>query len=118
MVGAGIDTLTPPALPATIQVTTAVRLTGLPAELEAGITHVTRTVVRGPDGEVVSEAEGEFEVEGEGPPDQQDWLQGFVVNLAVGFEATVPGTYKIEHSVDSSSATVAMHVRPHEEDGE
>ena len=48
-------------------------------------------------------------------PDQPDWLQGFVVNLAVAFEATVPGTYKIEHSVDASSATVAMHVRPGEE---
>ena len=114
MIGAGIDTLTPPELPTGVQVITAVRLTGLPAELEAGITHVTRTVVRGPDGEIVSSVEGEFEVEGHGPPDHPDWLQGFVVNLAVAFEATVPGTYKIEHSVDSSSATVAMHVRPQE----
>ncbi len=98
-----------------MQITTAVRLAGLPGELESGVTHVTRTVVRGPDGEIVSEVEGEFEVEGDGDPEQHDWLQGFVVNLAVAFEATVPGTYKIEHSVDNSSATVAMHVRPGEE---
>lgn len=115
MIGAGIDTLTPPVLPATVQVTTAVRLTGLPSELESGVTHVTRTVVRGPDGEIVSEVAGEFEVEGRGDPEVRDWLQGFVVNLAVGFEATVPGTYKIEHFVDSSSATVAMHVRTEED---
>ena len=112
MIGAGIDTLTPPDLPAGVQLVTAVRLTGLPAELEAGLKHTSRTVVRGPDGEVVSEAEGEFEVEGEGSPDQRDWLQGFVVNLAVAFEAAEPGTYMVEHTVDASSATVAIHVRP------
>lgn len=113
MIGAGIDTLTPPDLPAGVQVTTAVRLTGLPSELEAGLKHTTRTVVRGPDGEIVSEVAGEFEVEGHGPPpEQQDWLQGFVVNLAVAFEAVVAGTYKIEHFVDGSSAVVAMHVHP------
>ena len=39
-----------------------------------------------------------------------------MVNLAVAFEATVPGTYKIEHSVDNSSATVAMHVHPQEDE--
>ena len=117
MIGAGIDTLTPSALPAGVQVTTAVRLTGLPAELEAGLKHTTRTVVRGPDGEIVSEVEGEFEVEGQGPEDQRDWLQGFVVTLSVGFDVEVPGTYKIEHFVDSSSATVAMHVRPLDDDG-
>ncbi len=117
MIGAGIDTLTPPTLPAGVQVTTAVRLTGLPAELEAGLKHTTRTVVRGPDGEIVSEVAGEFEVEGHGPPpDKHDWLQGFVVNLAVAFEATVPGTYKIEHFVDASSAVVAMHVHPDDDE--
>lgn len=112
MIGAGIDTLTPPELPASVQVVTAVRLTGLPAELEAGLKHTTRTIVRGPQGDVVSEAEGEFEVEGEGIPDQRDWLQGFVINVAVAFEALVAGTYMIEHAVDASSATVAIHVRP------
>jgi hypothetical protein len=114
MIGAGIDTLTPPELPAGVQVTTAVRITGLPAELEAGLKHTTRTVVRGPDGEIVSEVDGEFEVEGHGPPEVHDWLQGFVVSLAVAFDATEPGTYKIEHFVDASSAVVAMHVWPEE----
>ena len=116
MVGAGIDTLTPETLPADVQVTTAVRLTGLPSELESGLKHTTRTVVRGPDGDIVSEVDGEFEVEGHGPPiDQRDWLQGFVVSLAVAFEAGLPGTYMVEHAVDASSATVAIHVRPEEE---
>jgi hypothetical protein len=115
MVGAGIDTISPSELPAGVQVVTAVRLTGLPAELEAGIKHTSRTVVRGPDGEVVNEAEGEFEVEGEGIAEQRDWLQGFVVHLAVAFEAVEPGTYMIEHAVDASSATVAIHVRPEDD---
>jgi hypothetical protein len=113
MIGAGIDTLWPAELPAAIQITTAVRLTGLPEELGDGHKHSARTVVRGPDGEIVSEMEAEFELEG-GPADAElhpDWLQGIVLNLAVGFEAATEGTYKIEHSVDQSSATVAMHVR-------
>jgi hypothetical protein len=114
MIGAGIDTLWPAELPATIQVTTAVRLTGLPEELADGRKHSARTIVRGPDGEIVSELEGEFELEG-GPGDvaelHPEWLQGIVVNLAVAFEAGVEGTYKIEHAVDQSSATVAMHIR-------
>jgi hypothetical protein len=112
MIGAGIDTLWPAELPASIQVTTAVRLIGLPEELGDGQKHLARTVVRGPDGDIVSEMEGEFELEG-GPEEvlHPDWLQGIVLNLAVGFEAAGEGTYKIEHSVDASSASVAMHIR-------
>jgi hypothetical protein len=111
MVGAGIDTLWPPELPATVQVTAAVRITGLPDELEAGLPHTARTLVRGPDGELVAESGGEFAIQGEGMPEARDWLQGFMVNVAVGFEAAVEGTYTIEHIVDASSASVPMHVR-------
>ena len=112
MVGAGIDTLWPPELPTTVQLTTAVRLTGLPDELAEGFSHTSKTVVRDPNGEVVSEAGGDFELEGPDPPeDQREWLQGIVLNLAIGFDAAIEGTYMVEHSVDQSSATVAIHVR-------
>jgi hypothetical protein len=111
MVGAGIDTLWPPELPATVQVTAAVRISGLPEELEEDLPHTARTLVRGPGGELVAEAGGEFAVQGEGAPEQRDWLQGFMVSVAISFEAAAEGTYTIEHIVDASSASVPMHVR-------
>ena len=69
------------------------------------------SVVRGPGGELVAEAGGEFAIQGEGSPDQRDWLQGFMVSVGIGFEATDEGIYTIEHMVDASSASVPMHVR-------
>lgn len=77
LVGAGIDTFWLPELPAAVQVVMAVRLLGLPEELATDVQHRGRNVVRGPDGETVSDISGEFTIAG-GEQARPDWLQGII----------------------------------------
>lgn len=108
MIGAGIDTFWVPELPAPLQVLCAVRLTATADELTPGVTHQMRNVVTGPDGEVVSEIGGEFEIGTDSP--RTEWLNGIVLPNAIQFEATKVGTYQLEHIVDGNSVSIPLHV--------
>ena len=57
LVGAGIDTFWVPELPAPLQLVCAIRLTATADELGSDHQHHSRTVVTGPDGEVVAAAQ-------------------------------------------------------------
>ena len=117
MIGAGIDTFWVPDLPAGLQVLCAVRLTATAEELTAGITHQMRNVVTDPSGNVVSDVGGEFEIGTENP--RREWLNGIVLPSAAQFEATVSGTYQLEHIVDADSKSIPLHVvegQPEEDD--
>lgn len=109
LVGAGIDTFWLPELPAAVQVVMAIRLLGLPEELATDVQHRGRNLVRGPDGETVSDISGEFTIAG-GEHARPDWLQGIILPLVIQFQATEAGTYTFEHMVDDSSASVPLHV--------
>ncbi len=117
MIGAGIDTFWVPELPASLQVLCAVRLTATADELVGGITHQMRNVVTDPSGSVVSDVGGEFEIGTENP--RREWLNGIVLPSAAQFEATVSGTYQLEHIVDNDSKSIPLHVvvgQPEEDD--
>jgi hypothetical protein len=108
IVGAGIDTFWMPELPAPIQVGLAVRLTGTADELRQDVDHDTRNILTGPDGQVVSDVGGTFQIDQ--PDARAEWLNGFVLPTAVQFVAESEGTYQFEHIVDGNSKSVAIHV--------
>jgi uncharacterized protein DUF6941 len=108
LVGAGIDTFTVTELPAAIQVVIAIRLTATDDELDESIAHPVRSIVRQPNGDVLSDVQGEARVGGEAA--RPDWLAGIMLATVVQFEAAEEGTYAFEYIVDQSSATVPLHV--------
>src|ERR1700712_3013078 len=108
MIGAGIDTFWVPELPAPIQVMLAVRLTATAEELTVGVPHNLRTVVTDGQGEVVFEAEVEFEADADAA--QTEWLNSMVMPSVVQFEATEAGTFQLEQSVDGHSQSIPLHV--------
>jgi hypothetical protein len=108
MIGAGIDTFWIPELPAPLQVMLAVRLTATGEELTPGIQHILRTLVTDPHGEVVFEAQMEFEADAEAS--QSEWLNSMVMPTVVQFEAAEGGTYQLEQSVDGNSQSIPLHV--------
>ena len=60
---------------------------------------------------------GEFEIGTENP--RREWLNGIVLPSAAQFEATVSGTYQLEHIVDHDSKSIPLHVvvgQPTEDD--
>jgi hypothetical protein len=108
LIGAGIDTLWVPEMPTPVQVVMALRLTGTADELTPDHAHEARNLVRGPDGEVVSEVAGELRVGLQGA--RQDWLNGVVLPAVVQFEATEEGTYTVEHHVDDATSSIPIHI--------
>jgi hypothetical protein len=110
IVGAGIDTFWLPDLPAPLQVAIAVRLQGLPDELTPDVMHPLRQIIRGPDGETVSEMSGEAAFGAQQEIARPDWLQGVLLPVVVGFEVEAEGTYTFEFMIDDSSASVPLHV--------
>jgi hypothetical protein len=108
IIGAGIDTFWMPELPAPIQVGLAVRLTGTADELRQEVDHDTRNILTGPDGQVVSDVRGTFQIDQ--PAARTEWLNGFVLPTAVQFVAETEGTYQFEHIVDGNGKSVAIHV--------
>ncbi len=108
MIGAGIDTFWIPDLPAPLQVMLAVRLTATAEELTPGIQHILRTLVTDPAGEVVFEAQMEFEADADTA--QSEWLNSMVMPTVVQFEAAGAGTYQLEQSVDGNSQSIPLHV--------
>jgi hypothetical protein len=98
IVGAGIDHLYVPALPAPVQVVVAVRLVAALDELGADKTHQVSCVVRAPDLSEVGGLSGGLEIPvPEGA--REDWLLGIHIPLAVRFEAPGEGAYTIEIKV-------------------
>ena len=85
----------------------AVRLTATAEELTAGIQPDAQRRHR-PAGEIVSDVGGEFEIGTENP--RREWLNGIVLPSAVQFEATVAGTYQLEHIVDADTKSIPLHV--------
>lgn len=109
MVGAGIDRFGVPAFPAPLQVVMAVRLAGLPDDIVGK--HTTRNIIKAPDGSVLSDLSGDFDVNAGGEIDtDSQWLQGLMFPLAIAFQADAPGTYTFEMTVDGSTAAVPLHV--------
>ena len=89
----------------------AVRLTALQDELDAGIQHEARNIIRGPDGATVNDVTESFSVGRDGLiVDRPEWLQGVMLPLMVQFTATEEGSYTFEHIVDGSSVVVPLHV--------
>ena len=84
------------------------RLTATGDELAPGIQHVLRTLVTDPQGDVVFEAQMEFEADAESP--QAEWLNSMVMPTVVQFEAAGAGTYQLEQSVDGNSQSIPLHV--------
>ena len=107
IVGAGIDTLFVPEFPAPVQVAIAIRIQALPEELTPDVQHTVRNVVRGPDGEPLSEVGGEVAFAGSQEVERPDWLQGVILATVIAFEAAEEGTYAFEHTMDQSSAVGA-----------
>lgn len=110
IVGAGIDTFWVPEVPTPIQVPMAIRLSALPEELTADVKHRNKNIIKGPDGQVLSQLEQEFAIEAEQTHVRTDWLQGLMAMTIVAFEAAAEGTYTFEHVVDDSAFAVPMHV--------
>jgi len=111
IVGAGIDTFWFPELPGPVQCALAIRLSAVPEELQPDVQHTVRNVVRGPDGDLVSETGGEVAFGGgRQRVERTDWLQGVMVSALIQFTAEREGTYTFEHIVDRSSASVPLHV--------
>jgi hypothetical protein len=110
LIGAGIDTFWLPALPATIQVAMAIRLSALPDELRPDVEHVGRNIIRNPDGSTLSEVGGTFKIGVSQVQARPDWLQGVMMHTVIGFEAIDEGTYTFEHIVDESAFSVPLHI--------
>jgi hypothetical protein len=109
IVGAGIDTVWAPNLPAAIQMTVAVRLLALADELgPPDHQHTARNLITGPDGATVGDVSVQFGIGTENP--REDWLNGFILPAIVQFEAQVEGTYTLEHQVDAASSSVPIHI--------
>lgn len=110
LIGAGLDTFWVPEFPVQIQIAVAIRLSGLPEELQPDVRHAVRNIIRGPDGSTVSEIGGEMGLGVAQSVERPDWLQGVMMHTIIGFEATVEGTYTFEHVVDQSSQSVPLHL--------
>jgi len=88
----------------------ALRLLALPDELGPDIQHETRNIVRGPDGETISDLGGQIAFEASQNVERPDWLVGITVGGVIAFTAPAEGTYTFEAIVDQSSASVPLHV--------
>jgi len=112
MVGAGIDTFWFQELPAAVQVGVVVRLLATGDELGPEHDHTMRNVIRGPDGEPLSEQDATFKAgtAEEVSAARADWLNGIALMTMVAFEATEPGTYMFELIVDGSTKATPLHV--------
>jgi hypothetical protein len=108
IIGAGIDTLWLPDLPAPIQVLLALRLLATEEELTADQKHPVTNRVRDPHGEIVSDVSGELSIAGEST--RPEWVVGIIVPALVQFEATDEGTYTIEQTVDEASVSLPIHI--------
>jgi hypothetical protein len=112
LVGAGIDTFLFPEFPAQVQVGLAVRLLATADELGPEVTHTVRSVIRDPDGVVLSDVEEEFSVgtHEEAAVARTEWLNGIALTTMIAFEAAQPGSYSYEHIVDGATKSVPLHV--------
>jgi hypothetical protein len=120
IVGAGMDVLFQPQLPAPVGVMMAVRLAASAEEFEGGRTHTftsrvltpDRSPVRGPDGEEVPALEAE--VGAQGPLRQlvPGWLVNPMIAVGVQWVAEVYGTYSVQVAVAGVEHLSPLHVLP------
>jgi hypothetical protein len=112
IVGAGIDTWWLGEFPAPVQVVMAVRLLATADELGPDHQHQLGNVVRDPSGEPISELTSAFQAATADQVSQArpDWLNGIAMVFAVQFEATEPGTYTFDFTIDGASKSVPLHV--------
>jgi hypothetical protein len=108
IVGAGIDHMFVPALPAPVQVVLAVRLVSPPDEVAGGDEHPLGWAVLDDQRNTIAELGGMFAPAIEGAP--ADWLVGLHLPIVVIFPVEVEGTYTIELTVDDHTYSVPMHV--------
>ena len=108
IVGAGIDAVWVPDIPAPIQVLLAVRLMGLPEELTIDQKHSVVSRVRDPQDQIVGEVGGDLSVEARSA--RPDWLAGIIVPAVIRFEVAKEGTHTVEQSVDAASYAVPIHI--------
>ena len=108
IIGAGIDTIWLPELPAPIQVLLAVRLLVTPDEMSSEEPHVVANRIRNPDGEVLVETRGEMMIGGD--VTRPEWLIGATIPVVLQFEAVDQGAYMIELDVDDATKSLPIHV--------
>jgi hypothetical protein len=108
IVGGGIDHLWLPALPSPVQVILAIRLVFLPDELDSDDPHRLRVSALDPQGQKLSEVEGDLNVAG--PVASGEWLQGLHIPMAIQFMAEEPGTHQLEITVDGQTVAVPINV--------
>jgi hypothetical protein len=107
IIGAGIDTLWVPELPATLRVGIAIRLVAMPDEVQPGVKHVVVNRIRDPQATEIGQGTLELELSGEPQP---DWLTGVIVPAAVTFEAAEEGTFTIEFEIDGIATALPISV--------
>ena len=108
IVGAGIDTVTVPSLPAPVQVMLGIKLTGLADEFDESVKHSFTNRVRDPNGEVVGEQTGEMAIGVQST--QTEWLVGVTLPFVVQFDVSEAGTYTIEFIVGGAEAQIPFHI--------
>lgn len=106
--GAGIDTFWLEELPKEVVVTIAVRLLATSDELSSHQPHTARSIIRDPDGDILSDVGGEFVADGTNA--RTEWLNGLMLLTIIRFEADVDGTYMFEHVVDASHKEIPLHI--------
>ncbi len=57
---------------------------------------------------VVADIGGEFGIDTDNA--RENWLNGFVLPMAIAWETTAAGSYQLEHIVDGTSKSIALHV--------
>ena len=108
MVGAGIDTFWVSETPATLHVSIAMKLTATADELDAGLTHTARSILRDPDGDVLSDTSGEFTTDSS--VERPDFLASLIMQTVLAITVGPAGTYTFEHMVDGSAMAIPLHV--------
>jgi hypothetical protein len=109
IVGAGIDNIYAPTLPAPVRVVIATRFVAPLDELGEDNQHAVSCVARDAALNEVGEVSGTLAVPvPEGA--REEWLLGIHMPLAVQFEAAVEGTYTLEIKVDEDAQQLPLHV--------
>jgi len=119
IVGAGVDVLNPPVLPALVGVMLVVRLAAAADEFDGGIEHDVICRVLDPSGVPVLAQDGtpaeemrmSFAAPAEGVQQRvSGWLVHPLFALQIGWIAREPGSYSIETSAGDDTHMSPIHV--------
>ncbi len=109
IVGAGIDHIWLPSVPAPVQVSLAIRLVFVPDELDPAVPHNLRVAAISPDRQTLAEVDGALNV-AVPPGVADDWLRGLHVPMVIQFMAESEGRYSLEITVDGHTMGVPMNI--------